>query len=441
MDEIELSGYGGASATPSPVSRMMASFAADFRDGRDINLGVGYVNERTIPGDLIAEATREVLAHPEKYRTPLNYGGPHGSPNLIASIRRFLAGNRVGGLTQDVLGSKDIIIGASGATSLLAATAEVLPRGIVITSDPMYYIYCNVLRRRGYRIVAVPEDDDGIDTARLREAIDGLGDAAGDVRFIYVVTINNPTATILSNERRADLVRVATDLSRHLARKVPLILDRAYEDLIHDPDQPPCVSGMLHDEMGLVHEVGTLSKILAPGLRIGYLVGPGGPYTRALVQWNSDTGFSAPLINQEIASYLLDHHVADRIRTVREGYRAKAVQTGEWIRRYLGGDLDRCTGGKAGFYYYLTLRDVETVEGSPFFRFLLRITGRADIDGPEGDRNPRVIYIPGQHCVHPEGDLVDRARRQLRISYAFEELPNIERALRLMKEAIEHCRR
>ncbi|KAB3546198.1 MAG: hypothetical protein C5617_005405, partial [ANME-2 cluster archaeon] len=64
LDEIPLSKYGYASSTPSPVNRMMADFTLEFRDRIDINLGVGYVNERTIPKGLIEEAQREVLAHP-----------------------------------------------------------------------------------------------------------------------------------------------------------------------------------------------------------------------------------------------------------------------------------------------------------------------------------------------------------------------------------------
>jgi hypothetical protein len=68
MEEILLSEYGSLSSVPSPVNQMMAAFASDFRDGIDVNLGVGYVNERTIPDTRICEAVSYVLNHPAKYR-------------------------------------------------------------------------------------------------------------------------------------------------------------------------------------------------------------------------------------------------------------------------------------------------------------------------------------------------------------------------------------
>ena len=84
---------------------------------------------------------------------------------------------------------------------------------------------------------------------------------------------------------------------------------RSYYDIIHNPELAQPVSGLRYDTLGLVLEVGTLSKILAPALRIGYALVPDDQLADALVQRTSDIGFSSSLINQEIAGWLLDHHI------------------------------------------------------------------------------------------------------------------------------------
>jgi len=433
--DFPLSDYGRASATPAPVSRMMAAFASGFREGCDINLGVGYVNESTIPRHLAIAAMQAVLGRPGRYRNALNYGGPRGSPTLVESLRRFILDNAIGCLTPEALDRRQIIVGPSGATSLLEGIAAVARPGIVITADPMYYIYCDVLERRGFRILAVPEDAGGISVDALDPALAGLGDARRDISFIYVATVGNPTCTILSNQRRRQLVDATQRLSASLGRTVPLMLDTAYESLVHDPAAERPQSALLHDPAGIVHEVGTLSKILAPALRIGYMIAADSPLVRALVQHTGDVGFSAPLILQEMAGWLLDNHAAGQIEKVNRGYREKAVSVRAWIDELLGEHIEECRGGRAGFYFYLTFHRIETSEGSRFFRCLARTTGDAAIDGPAGSPAPRVAYIPGQFCVHRTGSLAEVGRRQLRLSYGFEELPRIRQALELMRDA------
>jgi 2-aminoadipate transaminase len=419
---------------------MMSSFAGDFREGVDINLGVGYVNENTIPSALIRQALAEVIGHPGRYKSPLNYGGPKGSPTLIESIRRYHVSRGVGGLTEAALSRREIIIGPNGATSLLEGLAYVLNPGIVITSDPMYYIYCDFLERRGFTVVTIPELGDGLHADDVAARIDALGAGVKDISFLYVVTVNNPTATVISNRERTALVRLASGLSRKLGRIVPLVLDKAYEDLIHDPSVERPRSGLLDDEDGVVFEVGTLSKIIAPSLRIGYMIGNDGPFLQALIQRTSDAGFSAPLINQEIASWLLDNAMDRQLEEVNRGYREKAVAVRRWLDSALGDAMVECRGGQASFYYYLTLAGVKTGEASPFFRCLARTTGNERIDGTSEGKLPRVIYIPGEFCVHSRGGMVEEGTRQLRFSYGYEELGRLEEAVGYMAEAVQYSR-
>jgi 2-aminoadipate transaminase len=439
IPEILMSEYGRASRMPSPVNRMMSAFAADFREGIDINLGVGYVNENTIPRALIQKALQEVLSSPGRYKSPLNYGGPKGSPALIDSLRRYHVSHGIGGLTEQVLAGKEIIIGPNGATSLLEGLAHVLRPGIVITSDPMYYIYCDFLERKGFTVVTVPERLDGLHADDVARRIEELGEEARRISFLYVVTVNNPTATIITNRERSALVRLVTGLSRRFGRLVPLVLDKAYEDLIHDPAVERPRSGFLDDTDGVVFEIGTLSKIIAPSLRIGYLMGNDGPFLQAMIQRTSDAGFSGPLINQEIASWLLDNALDRQLDEVTRGYREKATAVKGWLKTMLGSWIRECRGGQASFYFYLTLEGIKTDESSPFFRCLARTTGNEKADGPPEGKLPRVAYIPGEFCVHPKGAMVEQGRHQLRFSYGYEEMGRLEEAIGYMAEAARYA--
>lgn len=426
-----LSAYGLSSAEPSPVTRLMQAFSRGFRPGVDVNLGVGYVNEETIPASSIERAVRYVIEHPAEHPHAFNYGESKGSERLEAALRRYILRHHLGALTPNELAVREVLIGANGATSLLYALGQVLPKGVVITTQPEYYIYGNLLRRLGFVICGIREDDDGIDVGAVEDA---LREHGNDVSFVYVVTVGNPSATILSNERRKALVEVVTRASRRLNRKLPLVLDQAYEWLIHDSSQG-LLSGAHWDELDLVYEIGTLSKVLAPALRIGFIVGPAGALMNALIQCTNDVGFSAPLVVQEACAWLLDNVVDEHVKLVRQGYTRKASVVGAALAQHLGPWLEACVGGRAGFYYYVTLREVTTAEGSDFYRYCSRTTGIAELDGSPAF--PRVIYLPGNLCAPSSSSA--NTERQFRLSFGFASDDELGAGVRLLGEAARYA--
>ncbi|MCQ2959221.1 MAG: pyridoxal phosphate-dependent aminotransferase [Bacteroidales bacterium] len=431
MNNFTLSQFGEKSLIPSPVNNMTASFSKDFRPGVDINLGVGYVNDETIPHKRLEECFQYVLEHTEIYKNPLNYGSADGSENLRNAIKNYYVRNTIGGVTKTMMDRKSICIGANGATSILDSFAEIMPKGIVITAEPNYYIYTETLIRKGFNVLTVPEDSCGMRVDALQQLLDSID--VDSISFFYIVTVNNPSSVIMTNERRKSIVSVVTDLSRKIGKKIPMIFDKAYEDIIFDNDIEAPVSGMVYDEDGLVVELGTLSKIIAPALRIGYAIGDDSNLFRALIQKTSDIGFSAPLINEEISAHFIDKYIDGHALTVRAGYREKSDCLKLLIDEHLGKYLERYSGGQAGFYFYLTFKEIETHTQSQFFKYLSRTTGDAEVDG--NPMKSRLIYVPGEFCVLQNKS---EGNRQLRISYGFEDITVLERAILLMRDAAEY---
>ena len=435
MMKFPFTDYAIRSLIPSPVNQLTQSFADDFRPGTDINLGVGYVNASTIPSKALADAFRHVLAHPDKHRNALNYGSAEGSANLRHEIQSYYTRNAVGGFTEADFSDKAIIIGANGATSILESLAHIFKPGIIITAEPCYYIYAEYLQRCGFTLVGVPEEADGADIGKMAEIIRGL--PQGELRFIYMITVNNPTGTILSNAKRAEILRLAAKAGQQSGQTIPVIFDRAYEDIIFSPSVETPQSALLMPHGELAAEVGTLSKIIAPALRIGYLISRKSAFTQALTQRMSDIGFSAPLINQEIASIMLSDHLDEQLASVRSGYRIKALFLSQLFTAHLTPYIETVRGGQAGFYFYIQFRDVETGKDTAFFRFLSRTTGNPHIDG-QPTLLPRLIYIPGDICTLPGSSITHQAARAIRISFGYEDTQVLEKAILLIKEAAEY---
>jgi len=437
--EAHFSDYGHSLLTASPVSQLMASFARTFRPGIDINMGVGFVNEQTLPYDYLSQAIANIVGQPEVYRNALNYGDPAGTSLLRARIREMLS-DALPPEDQPGLAQREVVIGTTGATSILESLVQIFKPGLVIMADPVYYIYRLYLERKGFKILGLPEDKNGLNPDQLEQLLYSSQINLNELRFIYLITVSNPTSTILTNERKHRMVRLINRIAQTRKIHIPVIFDQAYTGLIHDPEVEAPDAVYREDLYDLVYEVGTLSKILSPSFRLGYVVGKPTPLLAAIQERNSDVGFSASPLNQYIAAFLVSEVLQSQQQRVLQGYRDKAPAIMARLDQQLAPFLESYTGGRAGFYFYLTFKDIQTHPESDFYRYLNRCTGNPAIDGEaEALAPPRLAYIPGSFCVLPDGALQEPGRRSLRISYGFESMEPILKAIDWMAEAARYA--
>ena len=165
-------------------------------------------------------------------------------------------------------------------------------------------------------VVSVASDDEGVDPADLKAKAGGTGNSGADAaRFVYLLpNFQNPTGRTMTEARRAAVALVAADAG------LPVIEDNPYGDLWFDAPPPASLASRNPD--GTVY-LGSFSKILAPGLRLGYLVAPKTLYPK-LLQAKQAADLHTPSLNQRIVAEVLKDGFIDRhVPTIRALYKAQ----------------------------------------------------------------------------------------------------------------------
>ncbi len=224
---------------------------------RRFDFAVGRTNPETFPVARVQRAAKAAIAN--EYAQLTEYPGRLGHAGLRAAMARRET-EREG---VDV--SPDAIALMNGSMQAITLTAEALtkPGDTVICEEVTYGGTIGAYRTLGIDMVGIPVDDNGMRVELLAAKLDELGQARKP-KFIYALaTYQNPTGTNLSLERRHQLIEVAA------ARDIPIIDDNCYGDVHYDGEKPPALYA-LSDYENIIYMC-SLSKILAPGLRLGYL--------------------------------------------------------------------------------------------------------------------------------------------------------------------------
>ncbi len=241
------------------------------------------------------------------------------------------------------ISSPEQVVITSGSQEALqiATTLLAKPGDTVAVETPTYFGALQLFQSLGMRIIPIPMDRDGM---RI-EVLEGVL-ARYRPRFVYTVpTFHNPTGYTLSLERRQRLLALSE------AYGFPIIEDDAYRHL-HLTGQPPAPLKAL-DTNGNVIYISTFSKMLFPGLRIGW-VAASRPFLRQFTRMKELTITTNTFGQLALLAYLQDGALTPHLERVRSVYRDQAAVMGHHLERLkpLGLTFEYPTGG---FYYWISL--------------------------------------------------------------------------------------
>jgi 2-aminoadipate transaminase len=273
------------------------------------DFAVAYPDPDSVPLDGLADSLRDALQ--DEGRDLAVYPHPDGYPPLREFVAAKLAEDR------DIHVSPDDIILADGSSQPIHMLVEALvdPGDVVITADYVYSGTLRTLRRFRADVRGVRCDGEGMLPDSLDAAMQAAVTEGKRPKLLYTIpTFQNPQGWTMTLERRRALLRVTERYG------VPVLEDDCYVDLRYEGE--PVTSIRSLDTSGRVMYVGSFSKIIAPGMRLGYLVAPPEVLDRArAIKSGSGVNQFAALAVHRYAAAHLKEHIAEsntRLRAKRD---------------------------------------------------------------------------------------------------------------------------
>lgn len=363
---------------------------AEFHPGI-VRLGTGELSPELLPHREMSSVLHRVAD-----RTPsLGYGEPMGDPQLRELLAARLRKLGIAASPASVL----VVSGALQALQLISV--GLLEQGsAVLVERPSYLYSVPVFQSAGMKLRGIPMDGEG-----LRADLVGAYARQYSASLLYTIpTFHNPSGTLMTEQRRRQLMDAVE------AEGLPVIEDDVYRDLWLDEPSPRPLKA--RDTAGNILYLGSLSKTVSPGLRIGWIAGPQPVLERlADIKMQSDYG-SSTLSQQAAAEWLGSGWYEQHMERVRDQLKARrAIMLGCLDKHF--SDIASWNAPPGGFYIWLKLHS--QLPARTLFDQALR-------------RN--ILINPGH--------LYDRdANQHIRLSYAYASLKDMEQSLAQLAEIIK----
>lgn len=304
-----------------------------------IDMGVGQPSADLLSVDLVRQASESFLdeAHPFE----LNYGVLEGDERFLESLAGYLAE----GYDAVVRPESLFVTGGNSQALDLISTVFSKAGDTVFVEEPSYYLAFQIFRDHGLNVVGVPIDGDGMRIDALEALLDEHSPA-----FVYTIPgYHNPAGCCMKTERRGRLI----ELSRQYSFLI--VADEVYQLLYYYDRPPPALGTMI--ESDTVLSLGSFSKILAPGLRLGWI--QTSPVLRDrliengfVVSGGSINHYSSHIVRHVIDLGLQHAHVEQLKREYRK--RVEAMQ--DSLQAHFG-DLATWQRPDGGYFFWLRFGD------------------------------------------------------------------------------------
>jgi 2-aminoadipate transaminase len=301
----------GKTFEPGIITQVVLAAMDLAKQGKKIiGLTGGMYDPPSLPGEEVSRILAE--ASEEDWREMLQYGGTVGSLELREELSRFMAGH---GIEADPNGE---IIVTTGSQQALDLVARVFldPGDVVIVGAPTYLSALGAFRQFNPEIRSVVIDEGGMNVEALEAELARIEGEGKWAKLLYLVpSFQNPTSTMLTVERRRRIVELAEE------HDFIILEDNPYGYISFVGEMPIPVMGF--DDGGRVMYTSTFSKIVSPGMRIGWLVAPK-PFITKMAEAKSNVSICNDGITQYVAAELFKRgEVARQIPKVTEVYRRK----------------------------------------------------------------------------------------------------------------------
>jgi len=321
---------------PSEVREILAL----TENRKVLSLAGGLPGPEVFPKEDLARIASRVIE--ELGDSALQYSPTLGVMPFREAVADFVRSKGVKVLSDDRV---TVTTGSQEAIYLLAMTL-INPKDAIIVESPTYLAALNVFRYHGAEFVPVPIDENGMRTELLEDKIKEAKSKGLNVKLVYTVaTCHNPTGVIMPDDRRKELLEVASKYD------LLVIEDDPYSFFVFD--EVPFTPLKTLDSEGRVIYLGTFSKILAPGLRLGYMVADR-QITRMVELAKQMVDLHSSTLSQYIALYALKEGVVEKtIQKARVVYREKRDIMVESLEKYMpeGSHWFKPRGGLFAFIY------------------------------------------------------------------------------------------